>query len=141
GVGGAYNYNDHLQLRAELNFFQTSYEARSEGYFNGDIKTLVDRQSAVNVPVMIAYTDNAGKYRPYGYLGASISRLLRDRGSISLLKVEGEGDEIDILPVQSPDFDFTKRRTTLNKAVIFGGGVKYKFGLDFLFAEARYSIG
>lgn len=141
GVGGEYSYNDNLRLRVEANFFQTSYQLQAFDYFEADVKTLRDGQSWINIPLIFCYSDNRGSYRPYGYAGASISRLLHDKGSIALRKIEGEGDAMDIVEVQSPDFNFTNRRNALNPSVIFGAGVKYKLGLDYLFAEVRYSAG
>jgi hypothetical protein len=32
-------------------------------------------------------------------------------------------------------------RNRLNQSLIFGGGVKYKVGLDFVFVEMRYCMG
>lgn len=141
GAGGEYSYNDHFRLRAEVNFLQTSYRAQPSGYFQRDMRTLIDRQTWVNLPVYVCYSDNIGKYRPYGYVGFSVSRLLTGKASIALRNLDGQGEEQDIVEVQSADFDFTERRIRMNQSVIFGGGIKYKFGLDFLFAEVRYSAG
>jgi hypothetical protein len=99
----------------------------------------------------MCYSDNIGKYRPYAYAGYSFSRLFGDRASITLEKVESQPipsqDDgppeviFETFPVQSPDFDFKKRRNEFNHSLIFGGGIKYKIGLDFVFAELRYSAG
>lgn len=141
GAGGEYSYNDHFRLRSEVNFFQTSYRVLSSGYFQRDIRTVIDRQTWLNVPVYVCYSDNMGKYRPYGYVGYSLSRLFTGKASIALRNLDGQGEEQDFVEVQSADFDFTERRVPMNHSVIFGGGIKYKFGLDFLFAEVRYSAG
>jgi hypothetical protein len=74
--------------------------------------------------------------------------MLADKASITLEKVEigvasqgGEEPETETFEVSSPDFDFLKRRNRLNQSIIFGGGLKYKLGLDFVFVDLRYSAG
>lgn len=151
GFGGEYSYDDNLKVRVETNFLQTSYAMDAAGFNYLDRSRFLDRQTWVNVPLYVCYSDNKGTYRPYGYAGYSLSRLLSDRASIALERVEekrviGEGDgSVDIqfesVLAPSPDFDFKNRRMPFNHSIIFGGGLKYKIGLDFVFVEARYSIG
>ena len=148
GVGGEYSYNDNLKVRLEANFFQTSYQANAGQHFDWDRKTVIDRQSWVNIPAYLCYSDNVGTYRPYGYIGYSVSSMLADKASITLEEIdkgtstqEGEEPETKSTEVTSPDFDFLERRNRINQSVIFGGGVRYKVGLDFVFVELRYSAG
>lgn len=156
GVGGEYSYNNNIRVRVEANYFQSSYKGRALKYFEMDQKTIVDRQTWVSLPVYLCYSGNAGNYRPYGFVGYSISKLLSDKVSITLEKIDwippttveegGAGapprtNETETFEISSPDFDFLKRRIPLNHSIIFGGGVKYKVGLDFVFAELRYSVG
>lgn len=140
GLGGEYSYNDNIKIRVESDYLHTAY-SNTLNYFEKDTKYFIDRQSWVSIPLYVSYADNIGKYRPYGYAGYSLSWLLNDRGSITLKNVNGAGDETDIFEVQSPDLDFLDKRNKLNQSLIFGGGVKYKVGLDFIFAELRYSAG
>ena len=150
GGGGEYSYNDHIKVRLEVHYRHTSYSSRSENYFvgaeKGDIKTFIDRQSWVNVPLYVCYSDNLGTYRPYAFAGFSFSRLFSDRASITLQNItqtRTTADELEesVFPKESPDFDFTNRRSEFNQSLMFGGGVKYKVGLDFVFAELRYAAG
>ena len=155
GVGGAYSYNDNIKLRLEANFFQTRYKVTASHQFGDDYGVFVDRQMWINIPLYLCYSDNIGKYRPYVYAGFSVSKLFADKASVTLGNVgladipivpgnEEEADPESIFetfPATSPDFDFLKRRNGLNQSVIFGGGIKYKVGLDFVFAEVRYSAG
>ena len=144
GLGGEYSYNDKIRFRVEANYFQTSYKSQSIGYFESDVKTFIDRQMSVNLPLYVCYSDNIGKYRPYAYAGYSFSRLMADKGSITLEKVEkadNQEGEWETFEVNSPDFDFKLRRNPVNQSLIFGTGLKYKIGLDFVFAEVRYSMG
>jgi opacity protein-like surface antigen len=142
GAGGEYSYSDNIKLRAEVNYLHTSYSTHAKGYNGSDEKTFVDAQNWINVPLYVSYSDNIGTYRPYVYAGYSFSGLFGDNGSITLRNIDGAGTEdMDIFERQSPDFDFTERRNKLNQSLIFGGGLKYKVGLDFVFAEVRYSVG
>lgn len=141
GIGGEYSYDDHLRLRAEVNFFHTSYGLHGEGRHQMDEIMVVDRQTWLNLPLYVCYSDNIGKYRPYGYVGYSISSLFADKGVITLTEISAGGEEVEMVEVESADFDFTQRRIKVNQSFIVGGGIKYKFGLDFLFAEVRYSAG
>jgi hypothetical protein len=140
GVGGEYGYNDNVKLRLGIDYLYTTYSAFSV-YFKNDTKALIDRQTWVNIPLYVCYSDNIGKYRPYGYAGYALSMLLGDRGSIKIENVTGEGDGKNKIDGQSPEYDFTNRRNKLNQSIIFGGGIKYKVGLDFVFVDLRYSFG
>jgi hypothetical protein len=59
----------------------------------------------------------------------------------------GDAENSDIIietekrDVPSPDVNLIQSRNRLNQSVFIGGGLKYKLGLDFIFAEVRYSIG
>jgi hypothetical protein len=140
GVGGEYSYNANLNVRMGVDYIHSAYKSNAI-HFLRDTKEFVDRQSWISVPLYVSYGDNVGKYRPYGYLGYSFSYLFNDQGSIKLRNTNGVGAEREVFDVQSPDLNLLKSRNQLNQSIIFGGGVKYKLGLDFLFAELRYSVG
>jgi len=141
GFGGEYSFDEKIRFRLEVNYQNTGYRSEAIDYLEGDRKIFTERQSWINFPLYVCYTDNIGKYRPYLYAGYSFSGLFGDRASIVLRKVEGQEEETDSFEAPSPDFDFLNRRNKLNQSLIFGGGVKYKIGLDFVFAEMRYSAG
>ena len=148
GLGAEYSYNDNLKVRLEANFFQTAYRTKASQIFEWDRKTVIDRQTWVNLPAYLCYSDNIGTYRPYGYVGYAVSKMLGDKASIVLEKVDevpatqgGEEPETETFEVTSPEFDFLDRRKRINQSIIFGGGVKYKVGLDFVFVDVRYSAG
>ena len=140
GAGGEYSYSDNLKLRLETNFLQTSYKGKAAHHFGPgwDRKTIIDGQMWVNIPAYISYSDNVGKYRPYGYVGYSVSKMFADKASITLEKVtilppaeddENREPETETFQVSSPDFNFLARRNRLNQSIIFGGGVKCKVGV------------
>lgn len=151
GVGGEYSYDEHISVRLEANFMHTSYRSTVSERFMRDQKTFIDRQTWINLPAYLCYSDDKGTYRPYGFVGYAVSALLADKGSVILTNVKqiegqatdtGEGEaETEKIEVTSPDFDLLHARNRLNHSMIFGGGIKYKLGLDFVFAELRYSAG
>lgn len=143
GLGGEYSYDDNLKIRAEVDYLNTSYRSNAIYIFgqNKDTKDFIDRQSGLSIPLYVSYADNIGTYRPYGYAGYALSLLLNDRGLITLKNVDGTGDERVSVEDQSPDLNLLDKRNKINHSLIFGGGVKYKVGLDFIFAELRYSVG
>ena len=152
GGGGEYSYSDNIKFRLEVNYMHTAYRSVATGEFAneqgmiGDRRAIIDRQSWVNAPFYVCYSDNVGTYRPYAYAGFSVSRLFNDRASIAIENVKSsastdESIQEATIPAESPDMDFTDRRNEFNQSLIFGGGVKYKVGLDFVFAELRYGAG
>ncbi len=148
GGGGEFSYNDNLKVRMELNFLQAAYRLEASNQSERDRRSLIERQTSINVPLYLCYSDNVGKYRPYGYAGISVSHLVVAKASIVNEKVERIGssgeepnEETESREVPSPDLDYLKRRNSLNQSLIFGGGIKYKLGLDFLFVDVRYSAG
>ncbi len=147
GAGGEYSYNDHLKVRMEVNYLQAGYRLEARNQSEGDLRGLIERQTWINVPLYLCYSDNKGKYRPYGYAGVSVSNLVLAKASIVNEKVQRENpgdnpsDETESFEIPSPDLDFLKRRNKWNQSLIFGGGIKYKLGLDFLFVDVRYSAG
>ncbi|HET9486095.1 MAG TPA: outer membrane beta-barrel protein, partial [Chryseosolibacter sp.] len=141
GAGVEYSYDDHIRVRLELNYLHTTYKAQAIDYADDDVKTFIDGQTWMNIPFYVSYADHIGQIRPYGYVGYSISRLFGDRASVQLKKIDGEGEETTSFEAASPDFDFFDRRNKLNQSFILGGGVKYKVGLDFVYADLRYNMG
>jgi hypothetical protein len=145
GGGLEYNFNDNLVLATELNYTFTSYKVAESGYFDGmDGTEAVDRQNWFTVPLIAKYVASTGTLRPYGYLGYSFAYLLRDAATIKKSNGDPSGDgssQIIFTNDESPTLNYTNHRRALNRAFIVGGGVKYKFGLDYLFADVRISMG
>jgi hypothetical protein len=146
GAGGEYSYNDNIKLRLETNLIQTRYKANINNVSQKDSREFIERQIWLNVPLYVSYSDNIGKYRPYAYAGYSFSKLFADKASMTSIKQDDskntEGEVVSpSLPIAGPELNFLKRRMDLNQSLIFGAGIKYKIGLDFVFVDARYSAG
>jgi hypothetical protein len=144
-VGGDLNFSEKINLRGELMFSMATYEQESLDYFNLDSKSIIDRQNWLSLPVTLVYTDDYGKFRPYGYAGYSIHYLLADKANITITndRPSGTSDQLERekTPEESPTLDLLYMRNRFNQSVVVGGGLKIKVGLDYLFVDLRYSIG
>lgn len=142
--GLEWNFSNHISLCGELTLAQTSYQKNETFVFERDELEFIDKQLWLSVPISIRYSDNVGKVRPYGFLGYSVNLLLDDKGDVLALNndlnPDGNGD-IQTKTAQGTDLSFKDQRNQFNFSIFAGGGVKYKWSLDYIFAELRYSFG
>ena len=136
-LGGEFYKSERLGIRTEIGYVATAFTHSTRNFFGNDKKDISERQHWLGLPVAIAYYSKRPRYKPYGYVGYEGSWLLKDVMNINLSKVEGE----DSSDQKSPDIDATNKRNRINQSVLFGGGIKYKLGLDYLFVDLRYSFG
>lgn len=138
GVGVDWHLSEQLAVTAELNYAFTSYR-KTQVKFNNDLEEFNDKQNWLSVPLGAKYTFRVREeIRPYIVGGYAFNILFSDRGQIQISKRDkGEGS----LDESSPDLSFNKYRRRINTSFFVGAGAKYKFGIDFLFAEMRYNFG
>lgn len=143
GGGIDWNYDQNISVTAELNYFLTSYRYENMNVFGENRDRLVfdDHQNWFRIPVTIKYSDDKGRYRPYGYVGYSIDWLFRDQGTISFADRNMVDGRIQTDDRESPVLKFQPKRNNLNRSLVLGGGVKYKLGLEYAFVDVRYSFG
>lgn len=132
GLGLDYHYTEKLGLAMEFNYMFTSFSYTSHNLFrDGDYSLdFNDRQTWVSIPVLAKYTRTTGILRPYGYLGYSVNFLMRDRADLIINN-----------NIESQVFDFKDKRAKFTTSAVVGGGLKYKWGLRYLFADVRFSMG
>lgn len=130
GVGLDYHYNERLGLSAEFNYFFTNFSHETKRLFDNNSQDFNNRQTWTNIPVLFKYSKTTGGLRPYFYGGYAFNLLLRDRVDI----VINNNNE-------SPSFDFLPVRNRVNTGLVVGGGLKYKWGLRYLFGDLRYNFG
>lgn len=138
-AGADFYLSEKIALRSELNYSFSTYEHNTTHFFEEDRKTIRDKQTWLSVPLVVMYRKDQGKYRPYGYAGYSFGYLMRDIMNITIENIRTA--EVGQDEKQSPDLNFISKRNRFNQSVVVGGGVKLKVGLDFLFADLRYSFG
>lgn len=136
GLGMDYNYNDRVAFGLELNYMATSYRTTEGSLFNSAEYSVqyTDRQNWLNIPIYAKYSRDKGTLRPYAYGGYAIGYLASDRGSVVL-----EGTSI--FDDESALTNFSDARTRISRALVLGGGVKYKYKLNYFFVDLRYMAG
>jgi opacity protein-like surface antigen len=143
-LGVDWNITDQIALAGEVSYMSTSYQKVQSRRFGLDIEEFTDRQKWIRAPISVKYMDKVGQFRPYGMLGYSLNLLTADKGEIVIKnqnKSANPGESNTITEAQSPTLNFTDQRRFLTHSFFVGGGVRYKWKLDYLFAEMRYSFG
>ncbi len=138
GIGADWHVTDRFMATAEIDYVSTAYQKSQVSYQN-DLLEISDRQHWLSVPVGVKYAVlTRGKYRPYIVGGYAVNLLFNDKAQINLYKRdEGEGT----LEESSPTIDMNPFRRKINTSFFLGAGVKYKIGLNYVFAEMRYNFG
>jgi len=148
GVGMDFNYNDYISASAGINYSQTSFKHRTTDLFglNKDIGEFIDHQSWVTVPIAVKYCQSQGKIRRYGYVGYSINYLLADKADVEVKNRdtktgEGETEEFSTFDKTISNVNLLQNRERMNGAFFVGGGLKYKYKLNYFYIDLRYSLG
>ena len=108
----------YLQKGAKQNLIDASF-GNAEFRFKGDI---------IEVPVFLKLDFNAGSIHPYLMAGPTVGFIVNSTLEIAGAGSEFKGDADDIIK-------------TLDFGLGFGGGLSLPFGRNFVFLEARYTIG
>jgi hypothetical protein len=148
-AGTDINVNEQITIGGGIQYMFTSYKREIKNMFNfyGDQHSrdhveMLDKQNWIDVPISLKYNYLKGKLKPFVYVGYSFNFLLTDKGVIKYT-------DSDLSPIQgntsrgytSPNFNLRDRRKIFTQSFFIGGGVKRKIGLNYMFAEVRYSFG
>ncbi len=143
GAGIDWNINDNISVGSEALFSFKAYKSIKTGISIDDRQEFIERQSWFDIPIYAKYRDNFGKVRPYGYVGFSLNMLVG--ASVELLSenisstlAEKAGSSVT---TEGPNIKVGYKRMFLNRSFLVGGGVYYKIGKDFIFADVRYMGG
>ncbi|MCE2934943.1 MAG: outer membrane beta-barrel protein [Cyclobacteriaceae bacterium] len=138
GVGIDLNVGDNVSLCAEGILAFRNFRRTYDGILGNDFQSAIHKQTWFDIPLYIKYQDDQGDIRPYGFAGMAFNTLLQYRAEVQLTMRTDGGSEV---PVSGPDIALKSKQSLISTSFIIGGGVKYKWGKDFLFAEARYMGG
>ena len=138
GGGVDLNINDNISLCADVILSYKAYK-NVRPVFTTGVLTVTEKQFWLDVPIYLKYTDHKGLIRPFGYIGFAPSYLLNSKASLELVISSPSRNSQTI--TTGPDVSFTHFRHRLNRSVVIGGGVRYKIGKDFVFADLRYMVG
>ena len=150
GAGVDYNYNDRISVSAGFNYVFTGFQHVTTNLFgaNKDMVEFLDRQTWAVIPLTLKYSHNVGRFRPYGFAGYSLNFLLRDKGILNVYNrdskmsaSEGAPPELSSSENETPNLNLNDHRQRLNGSFLIGGGLKYKYKLDYFFVDLRYSFG
>ncbi|MBX2963195.1 MAG: PorT family protein [Cyclobacteriaceae bacterium] len=141
GGGFDFNINRSVAISTEIEFGFTSYK-KSQTRFGDDILNVTANQSWATIPLYVRYTFSHGKLRPFGYAGFAVQFLNSEKANF----ISQKRDLSEQFPLILPETETTNRslmdfRNSLNRSMVIGGGVRYKYGLDFLFVDVRYYAG
>lgn len=99
----------------------------------------------LEVPILLKYNFFKGKVNPFVSGGVSpgflVGSTIQNIEGIYRQKGEDGGADV-VFPVQSrPKIGTHEMKNRFNYSILFGGGINYKIGLNYLVFEARYSVG
>jgi Outer membrane protein beta-barrel domain len=138
GVGIDFNINDKWSIGTELNYSNKSFNTTTSGIASDDISIIIDRSNWLDIPLYVKFSDDSGKWRPFGYAGFAVNLFVAS--SVTAVFDDNKnsgGTKI----AQGPDLDLGNKRNFFNRSLLVGGGMKYKIGKNFFFVDARYMFG
>lgn len=138
GAGIDLNLTDNVSICAEGVLAFRNFRRTYDGILGNDFQSAIHKQTWLDIPLYIKYQDDQGDIRPYGFVGMAFNTLLQYRADVQVILRTDGGSEV---PVSGPDISLKSKQQTISTSFVIGGGVKYKWGKDFLFAEARYMGG
>lgn len=143
GIGADWNATEKISLALELQYAFTAYRKQQYNIFGLSETDLYDRQNWVMLPLSLKYSFSTGKFKPYGYFGYSVNLLLNDKANMTFIDriaTSGEGTPLQTQS-ESPILNLRYKRELFNASFFVGGGVRYKWGLEYLFVDVRYAFG
>jgi hypothetical protein len=140
GGGMDWNINDNWSIGAEGSFSTKSFIIPTLKIAKDDNSTVIDKSSWIDVPLYVKYSYDSGQWRPFAYVGFALNVLLSSKSTLVFNDNSNPSPGITRI-AQGADVDFTFTRRSLNQSLLFGGGVKYKLGKNFLYADVRYMMG
>ena len=121
-----------LNANVSFMFIQntTNYRTTINDY---TVSKLQETQNILDLPILVKYNFLQTRFTPYIQAGASGSFLINSSGKAN--RVNGSVQET------GPDIDMSNLRNRLRYNFILGGGLKYKFGYNYILLDVRYYIG
>jgi hypothetical protein len=137
GMGLDWNIDDRWSLCTGIGYSTKSFTVSTTGIAQTDNGTTIDKSIWLDIPLYIKYSVDSGRIRPFGYVGFAANLLVESSAS----SVFNDNSQGSTRIAQGPDVDLTYKRNFFNRSFVFGGGIKYKMGKNFIYADARYMMG
>ncbi|MFN3840835.1 MAG: hypothetical protein ACK4RF_09010 [Cyclobacteriaceae bacterium] len=146
-LGADWHYSENLALSSEVGYAFASYKRERFNVFGRDRHEFIDKLSCFSFPIMVKYSfdrfykSRPRKFIPQAFAGIAVNYLFIDRGQVEVFNNNLGENTINTIIATSPSLDFLPYRNRLYTSYIIGGAAKYKWKLDYLFAEVRYGFG
>lgn len=146
GGGIIWNINDQLTTEVGLNFVSTSFGYYQDQIFIFDNLTVNESQLSLLTPLSLKYTLVRRRgVSPYGYAGVSANILLAANQDFLFVNKTPTYNGNDIIAFADQTTEAEQnvrfRREFLSKSFHIGTGFRWKYKLDYLFVDIRYSFG
>lgn len=141
GAGVDWNINNHWSIGAEANFSSKAFKRETSGYAKNDYQIMDEQHTGFDIPLYVKYSDDSGRIRPFGYAGLAVSLLTSSSVSLQFDNTTPSNSEVGIQENKGSEDNINFKRNLLNRSLVLGGGVKYKIGRNFVYADLRYMAG
>ena len=143
GGGIDWNMSDRLALSIDALVSSKSLQKTRSNIFDGDISNHTANLTWIDLPLFLKYQDYIGRWRPFAYAGYGFHFTLSSQAQLTYVNVEGKKDVENegTAPTEGSEINFTKKQNVFNRSLVFGGGMKYKIGKNYLFADLRLNLG
>jgi opacity protein-like surface antigen len=139
GAGLDWNINDNLSLCIEGDIANRGYQRIVTSQATGDETNVQANQWWIDVPLYVKYTFAINEVvRPFGYVGAAANYLISANNQFTYTDIKSTGGQ---LVSEGPAVTVTNQRNQFSWSLVAGGGVRYKIGKNFVYADLRYMAG
>ena len=147
GGGIIWNANERITAELALNFLSQSFILEQSNIFVNDLITINERYSSASAPITVKYMlTKKQKYWPYVGVGFTTNLWLSGNQDITFKNRSPIFDSNDAQvgftsQETSKTIQLDNRREPVNFQIHVSGGVKYKYRLNYFFAELTYGVG
>jgi outer membrane protein W len=141
-VGGGidWNINERWSIGLGVGYARKSFKTTGDNVGAGVSTIFTEKQDWIDIPLFVKYAKDSGKFRPFVYAGFASNILLNAKLAAEAIDYNSPSHGVQQV-TQGPDISITYKRNSFNRSFVFGGGIKYKIGKNFLFADVRYLMG
>lgn len=139
GGGVDWNINENFSLCLEGNFASTNFERLLSGVVGTDETLIQGNQLWLDFPLYAKYMFAVSPtWKPFVYSGISAGLLLSASNQFTFTDNKPTGAQ---LVAEGPSESVTNQRDKLSLSWVMGGGVRYKVGPNYIYADLRYAAG
>ncbi len=137
GGGLDWNVSDRVSLSGDLTLSKRTFEKEEKNIFSLNETVEIVDLFWMDIPIYIKYQGVIGLLRPYTYAGYAYHVRLLSNAQLTYNHIKPDGSQ----DPTNGDVNFSSKQFLLNRSFIIGGGLKYKTGKNYVFADLRLQIG